>query len=407
MFGRGNWAIFGVRKDKQDAFETNLNDATTAAAVSQLGALQITRNEEIPAFGINPYDKPRGDEPNTDTGLPSPTALTEDFRLGPQQFGFWFVINDYEDVTDPKSKMEGVAYENATKPFKFLNKDEKKHVESLVKATAVASRKQFPVLIDFVGERVYALTTSEEEIGFLRQLLEQLGAETFNLSWQFGGYDWTTKFLNVVQKENKFVREMTSRADDLRRFRPDEIEKLEDKLMESIVSGYFAMSELETGKWAGLSTPAKIRLFAASEPSSEASVSTAFTLLSLTTEASVASAAVVFQSLDSKFNKKTDEEKQFRTDLFTIDINDKVNISDAGAAALRGFDMPQYKKDMKRHGKDRGSLGIRDYWFEWLIAMKEAVHIFVDNVTETLQIDKDLGLLPYTQEQEEAAAAEV
>jgi hypothetical protein len=274
----------------------------------------------------------------------------------------------------------------------------------LVKATAVASRRQFPVLIDFVNERVYALTTSEEEIGFLRQLLEQLGAETFNLSWQFGGYDWTTKFLNIVQKENKFVREMTSRADDLRRFRPDEIEKLEDKLMESIVSGYFAMSELETGKWAGLSTPAKIRLFAASEPSSEASVSTAFTLLSLTSEASVASAAIVFQSLDSKFNKKTDEEKQFRTDLFTIDINDKVNISDAGAAALRGFDLPQYKKDMKRHGKDRGSLGIRDYWFEWLIAMKEAVHIFIDNVTETLQIDKDLGLLPYTQEQEEAAA---
>ena len=44
-------------------------------------------------------------------------------------------------------------------------------------------------------------------------------------------------------------------------------------MMESIVSGYFAMSELDTGKWAGLSTPAKIRLFAASEPSAESDVS--------------------------------------------------------------------------------------------------------------------------------------
>jgi hypothetical protein len=162
------------------------------------------------------------------------------------------------------------------------------------------------------------------------------------------------------------------------------------------------MSELETGQWAGLSTPAKIKLFTESAPSSEADVSTAFTLLNLVVSAEVVSASVVFQRLDSKFTKK-DEEKQYRTDLFTIDINDKVNITDAGCASLRGFDLPQYKKDMKRHGKDRGSLGIRDYWFEWLIAMKEAVLIFSDNVTETLQIDKNLGMLPYTEEAAEAA----
>jgi hypothetical protein len=147
-------------------------------------------------------------------------------------------------------------------------------------------------------------------------------------------------------------------------------------------------------------------LFTASEPSSETDVSTAFTLLNLVISAEVVSASVVFQRLDSKFTKK-DEEKQYRTDLFTLDINDKANISDAGCAALRGFDLPQYKKDMKRHGKDRGALGIRDYWFEWLIAMKEAVILFSDNVTETLQIDKGLGMLPYEAEAEEADAAEV
>ena len=59
---------------------------------------------------------------------------------------------------------------------------------------------------------------------------------------------------------------------------------------------------------------------------------------------------------------------------------------------------------MKRHAKDRGALGIRDYWFEWLLAMKEAAHIFGDNVTETLQIDKGLGLLPYEGEDGAEAA---
>lgn len=399
MFGRGSWAIIGIKALSQAAFEAALNLPDAANAVSQVSALEVTKNTNQPSFGINPYDKPRGDEADTTI-----VGVTEDFRLGPQQFGFWFVINDYEDVTDPKSKQEGTAYETATKPFKFLKKEEKTYVESLVKASAVMSRKQFPVLIDFVGERIYAETTDAEEIGALRHLLQSLGAEPISIAWNFGDPDWPSKFLNKVREANNFGKEMADRAEELRRFRGDEVEKLEDKMMESIVSGYFAMSELDTGKWAGLSTPAKIRLFAASEPSAESDVSTAFTLLELVDSAEVVSASVVFQNLDSKFSKKTDEEVKFRTDLFTIDINDKANISDAGAAALRGFDMPQYKKEMKRHAKDRGALGIRDYWFEWLLAMKEAAHIFGDNVTETLQIDKGLGLLPYEGEDGAEAA---
>ena len=309
-------------------------------------------------------------------------------------------------MTHPKSKQEGIAYEQSSKPFKFLKKEEKALVEEQVAASAVVARKQFPVLIDFVGERVYAETTNVEEIGALRTLLEDLGVKTYNLAWQFGGFDWNAKFLNKIRDGNKFDKQMRDRADELRRFRPDEIEKLDDKMMENIVSNFFALAELETGQWAGLSVPAKIRLFAASEPSGETSVSTAFTLLNLVEDAQVASASVTFQSLDSTFNKKG-EEKQYRMDLFTIDINDKVNISDAGSAALRGFDMPQYKKDMKRHGKDRGALTVQDYWIEWLVGMKTSVNIFIDNVTETLKLDKNLGLLAYEgSENSEAAGAE-
>jgi len=248
---------------------------------------------------------------------------------------------------------------------------------------------------------VYAETTKAEEIGDLRRLLEVMGATPYNLTWNFGSADWPFRFLAKVNEGNRYHKQMKDRADELSRFHANEVEKLEDKMVESIVSGYFAMSELETGQWAGLSTPAKIRLFGTSDPSAESAVSTAFTLLELVGTATVAASAVVFQSLDSKFSKKG-EEKQYRTDLFAIDINDKVNISDAGAAALRGFDLPQYKKDMKRLAKS-GEVPIRVYWFDWLVAMKEAIRLFADNITETLHVDKKLGLKAYEAEIEEKA----
>lgn len=396
MFGRGSWAIFGIKSDSEDAFSAALDNFASGA--SQGLAVQKARNDSLPTYGINPYEYPRFDEDNPDFSVER-----DHFRLGDRVYAFWFCLNGFEDVTDPKSKLEGLSYINAGKPFKFLKKEEKAQFESQVAASAVISRKQFPVLIDFAEERVYAETTNAEEIGELRRLLETMGAAPYNLTWNFGNPNWTTQFLNKVQEMNKFHKPMLDRADELRRFRADEIEKLEDKMLESIVSGYFSMSELETGQWAGLSTPAKIRLFGTAEPSSESSVSTAFTLLDIVDTASVASASVIFQNLESRFNKK-DEEKQYRTDLFSIDINDKIDISDAGAAALRGFDLPQYKKEMKKLAKS-GEVPIQVYWFDWLVAMKNAIHFFVDNVTETLKIDKKLGLRAYESEEVEDSEA--
>jgi len=397
MFARGSWAIFGIKSNSEAAFVKSLDDYSN---VSQASAVQKAKNDSLPTHGINPYSYPRFDEGSLDQGVTSDT-----FKLSDHVYGFWFCLNGFEDVTDPKSKQEALSYEHAGKPFKFLKKEEKTHIESLVQASAVASRTQFAVLIDFAEERVYAETTNAEEIGDLRRLLEVIGAVPYNLTWNFGNAEWPYQFLTKVNEGNKYHKQMKDRADELSRFQPTEIEKLDDKMVESIVSGYFAMTELETGQWAGLSTPAKVRLFATTEPSTESAVSTAFTLLDLVSTANITAASVVFQNLDSKFNKKG-EEKQYRTDLFTLDINEKINISDAGAAALCGFDLPQYKKDMKRLAKS-GEVPIKVYWFDWLVAMKNAVHFFVDNVTETLHIDKKLGLKAYESELVEEATEEV
>jgi len=59
---------------------------------------------------------------------------------------------------------------------------------------------------------------------------------------------------------------------------------------------------------------------------------------------------------------------------------------------------------MKRLAKS-GDVPIKVYWFDWLIGMKNSIHFFADNVTETLSIDKKLGLLAYQSEQEDTTEA--
>jgi len=415
LFARGTWSIFGVRGTTLGAFRASLADKNKLASVSQLIAATRTKFGGVPSCGINPFGDPRKDEGltnQTDLKTLGEQITTEtvnadfwadhygssesEFSLGDDQYGFWLTINDHEDVTDPKSKQEALAYKEAGRPFKFLSKDEKKVIEANVTANAVLSRKQFPVLVDFVSETVYVASAKAEEVGMVRSIIELLGGEDFSLAWQFETPDWTTKFLGIVNDKNKFVNDMTTRADELTRFRPDEVDKLDDKMLEGIVSTYFAMSELETGLWCGLSTPARIRLFKPGDPISSSNPSTAFSVLAQFNKAEVAAAALVFQNLDSRFNKAGDE-KQYRVDLFTIDVNDNVNLTDAGAAMLRGFDIPTFKREMKKAIKIRGGgLSIAEYWKEWLSAMKTAVYTFVDNVTETLKIDKNkYGIKPY------------
>ncbi len=421
LFSRGVWSVFGIRKTSLDAFKSSLNDPQKLASVSQLVASVRTKFSSAPSYGINPYGEPRKDEEainqndlkqlaeQIEKEAIDPAFWADyfgseniQFALGDNQFGFWLVINDYEDVTDPKSKQEAHAYRDASKPFKFLSKDEKKAIEASVVASAVLARKQFPVLVDFNSELVFVASGSVDEVSLVRNMIANLGGEDFSLAWQFGSYDWPSRFLAAVKDGNKFSSEMADRADELSRFRPEEIEKLDDKMMESIVSTYFSVAELDTGLWAGLTTPARIRLFKSSDPISASNPSTAFSVLQeFNTTALPNAASVVFQSLESRFTKKGDE-KQVRVDLFTIDVNDNVNLTDAGAAMLRGFDIPPFKRGMKRALKSEGQIPIGRFWKTWLSDMKTAINYFVDNVTETLKIDKQgYGLKPFAEAKEE------
>src|ERR1700676_5492124 len=134
MFARGSWAIFGIKSDSEAAFVKSLDDFIVPAdkvgsitgSINQAAAVQKAKNDNIPTYGINHYDFPRLD------GRDALSDITSDaFKLSDYVYGFWFCLNGFEDVTDPKSKQEALAYEHFGKPFKFLKKEEKQHVDWL------------------------------------------------------------------------------------------------------------------------------------------------------------------------------------------------------------------------------------------------------------------------------------
>jgi hypothetical protein len=93
----------------------------------------------------------------------------------------------------------------------------------------------------------------------------------------------------------------------------------------------------------------------------------------------------MFQEMDSRFVKKTGEEKLVRTDLFSFDLNEGWAISDLSVAAIRGFDIPNFKKEIKHQlRKTKSEYPIAYYWSEWLRQMNDGVHTFADNVIATL-----------------------
>jgi hypothetical protein len=423
LFGRGQWAVFGVKPQSVKKFEAALKDPMELLKLSQLAASVRTKFHNIASYGINPFGSPRLDEGLTDKTVlknldawlaedESPSASSQRLQwaekalefvptlsslsLDGNAYGFWLVLNTYEDMDDPASKKEAIAYKEFDRPFKFLNKEEKKAVEQTVAAQTALSREQFPVLVDFDAGRVYAASSNVDNVTVVQEILAEFGAETIGLAWDFGNYDWPELLLNKINKQTKFSSEMSERAEELRKFRPEEVDKLDDKMMERVVSTFFAITELETGLWAGLTTPARIKLHPQGDPVTVGGVSTAFSLLEITKDAEVAASSVIFQNLEVKTSKKG-VERQVRSDLFTLDVNENINLVDAGAAMLRGFDLPGYKKECKANIKEHGQMSIQQYWRGWLMGLHMAVSQFTDIANELLHTNKEkCGLRPFS-----------
>jgi hypothetical protein len=426
MFGRGNWAVVGLLKESLDAFKSNVEDRLKMMAVSQLAASAITRHTNTDSLGINPFSAPRLDEQQpmpleqerhlvqfattdedkrADYSLPTEVLEHEGYGYGVVQFqlheslpwyGLWAVSNTWKDISDLASVKEQHSYAVLERPYKFLQSTDKKTVDKDTRGATAAVRKQFAVLLDFNDGRVYIENSNKKTIYLVKEVLRQMGADIVGVGWIYNRPNWPADILGRLYESSHYLADFQKRADETTRFRAKEIEKLDDKELESIVANYFSMSQLASELWVGISTPAQVRLHATSQPIGVKAPTSATTLLGMTQDAHVLSGSITFQDRITAMSKKGGE-ITFRKDLLSIDINDQINLTDAGAAMLKGFDLPAFRKDIQREiRKTKEVPTVEQFWSQWLHEMSNAVRTIEASFREILGLDGNEpgGILP-------------
>lgn len=417
MFGRGNWAVLGLAKESLEAFKTILGNQTLMVGFSQMAASSAARHLNVDAIGINPYHAPRLDDENpldlelqgelaaytsTEQEARAELALPEDilnaegysfneesFRIHPTMpwYGLWAVLNEWKAVSDLSSIKEQRSYIALERPYKFLQNTDKKTVDRETIHATRPIRTQVPVLLDFNEGRVYVENTNKKLIYQIIVRLQLLGAEILPVAWMFPRPNWTSAILNQLYENTQYQSDFLKRAEEAKRFTPKEIEKLDDREIEAIVSDYFSMTQLPSELWVGISTPAQIRLQDTSPPIGVKAPTSATTLLHVTNDAGILTGALTFQERIA-VTTKDGSERTFRKDLFCLDVNDRINLTDVGAAMLRGFNLPNWKKDLQREIKQTQQVPtIEQFWGHWLHELSLAVRTIEASFREILDID--------------------
>ena len=435
MFGRGTWAIFGLGKESLESFRTILEDRAVMVTASQMAASAMTRYSSADTIGINPFSGPRLDEEHplaadfepelvgyatAELAERSQLSLSAEisdcqgygateaqFRLHPTMpwYGLWAVSNEWKDVSDLASIKEQRSYRLMERPFKFLQASDKKSVDEDTLGVTAPIRKQVPVLLDFNDGRLYIENSNKKLIYMITVRLRQLGVDIIPVAWTYAQANWPVEILNRLYENTQYMGDFQTRAQEATRFKASEIEKLEDRELESIVANYFSMTQLPSDLWIGLSGPAQIRMHDASAPIGVKAPTTATTLLSMTQEAKIISGAITFQEVVTTTSKKG-AEYTFRKDLLSIDVNDRMNLTDVGAAMMRGFDIPMFRKDLLREIRQTGQVpSIEQFWSSWLHEMSNALRTIEATFRELLNLDGDqqAGILPMQVAAPEAA----
>ena len=78
-------------------------------------------------------------------------------------------------------------------------------------------------------------------------------------------------------------------------------------------------------------------------------------------------------------------------------MNDRINLTDIGAAMMRGFDLSAFRKDILREIRQTKEVpSIDQFWSNWLHQMGSAVRTIEATFRELLDIDgnQQSGILP-------------
>jgi len=425
MFGRGTWAILGLANESLETFRASLADQAIMAGHSQMAASAVTRQFSSDALGINPFGAPRLDEEHpialehqealaqyaitereegSDYSLPAEVLACAGYGFSEGQFqldpalpwyGLWAVSNEWKDVSDLASIKEQRSYVSLERPYRFLQAIDKKSVDQDTLGVTAAVRKQVPVLLDFNEGRVYIESGNKNLIYAIVVRLQQLGIAIVPVAWTYSQPNWTAEILHRLYEATQYQGDFVKRAEEATRFKPKEIEKLDDRELEAIVANYFSMTQLGSELWIGISGPAQVRLHDTSPPIGVKAPTTATTLLNMTNDAKALSGALTFQERIS-FTGKDGAERTFRKDLLCVALNDRINLTDVGAAMLRGFDVPSFRKDLLREIRQTHQVpSIQEFWRTWLHELSNAVRTLEAAFREVLDIDgnQEAGIL--------------
>jgi len=253
-----------------------------------------------------------------------------------------------------------------------------------------------PVLLDFNQGRIYIESTNKKQIHAVLVSLSRLGAEIVPVAWSYPVSNWTEAILNHLYERTQYRDEFNKRAEEAKRFTEKEIEKLEDRDMEAIVSKFFSMTELSSGILAGISGPARIRLHESAPPVAVRNPAMATTLLNLNDGTSIVTGAVTLQE-SAIVATKSGAERTIRRDLARFDLNDRINLTDVGAGLLRGFDMASHKKDVLREIRETRQVPpLPQFWGAWLHQLSNAVQTIEESFREVLELsgDQQAGIIP-------------
>jgi hypothetical protein len=122
----------------------------------------------------------------------------------------------------------------------------------------------------------------------------------------------------------------------------------------------------------------------------------ATTLLDLTSNAGIVTGSLTLQE-SITVTTKSGAERNIRRDMARFDLNERINLTEIGAAMLRGFDMPSHKKDVFREIRETRQVpAIPQFWGGWLQQLSNAVRTIEEAFREVLELagDQPGGIVP-------------
>jgi hypothetical protein len=364
MFGRSNFSILKINSSEVDLFRETLQSFGKDSDLNLTSIEEVIRLEGGSGVALSSFDYPLGDI--------SDTLSNCEIRDG--LFALWFTLLKEIPNQDKNVLKEHLSYENFTKPSKFLDKEQKEELTTLISQEPRAiERLAAPILVDFQRGLLWVNSTSKPLLEELRQFLDFLKIGNFSLGLDFGRATWAQELLDKLQKGEVYRDDFQERAREVRSAgHPNMVTPNEVPLKEKILKKFYSCDEHD-GYHLFLGPPAKIHL---GNIVSSVGVATPWDATDLLNHGGVVSQTrLIVAELEKSFNS-----------MMSIDLGHSFSI-DPGYLLLKGLEGFDLKRDLSDTNSAQGRLKISDYWAVAHASNTTCLFRFIDLVKEYLGLE--------------------